>query len=123
MYDLYSPFDIEQHTQNFVDYLEVVVFPDGHIEYAVPSHQEKLIAVCMKELGLTRDELNKRCPKEYYFDFMTWLCNVSHCVSVWNEYIVTSDIVPLTIEQRKTLQELIKCGLLRLSTGGVYGTL
>ena len=123
MYDLYSPFDIEQHKQNFVDYLEVVVFPDGHIEYAVPSHQEKLIAVCMKELGLTRDELNKRCPKEYYCDFMTWLCNVSHCVSVWNEYIVTSDTVPLTIEQRKALQELIKSGLLRLSTGGVYGTL
>lgn len=123
MYNLYSPFDIEQHKQNFVDYLEVVVFPDGHIEYAVPSHQEKLIAVCMEELGITRDELNKRCPKEYYFDFMTWLCNVSHCVSVWNEYIITSDTVPLTIEQREALQELIKCGLLRLSTGGIYGTL
>lgn len=114
MYDLYSPFDIEQHKQNFVDYLEVVVFPDGHIEYAVPSHQEKLIAVCMKELGLTRDELNKRCPKEYYFDFMTWLCNVSHCVSVWNEYVVTSDTVPLTTEQRKTIYKLINAGLLKL---------
>jgi len=115
MYDLYSPFDIEQHKKNFVNYLEVVIFPDGHIEYAIPSHQEKLIAVCMEDLGITREELNKRCPKEYYFDFMTWLCNVSHCVSVWNEYIVKSDTVPLTQEQRNTIYDLENEGLLRLN--------
>lgn len=115
MYDLHSPFDIEQHKKTFINYLEVVIFPDGHIEYATPSHQEKLIAICMDELGITREELNKRCPKEYYFDFMTWLCNVSHCVSVWNEYIVKSDTVPLTQEQRNTIYDLENEGLLRLN--------
>lgn len=113
-YDLHSSFDIELHKQNFVDYLEVVIFPDGHIEYAIPSHQEKLIAVCMKELGISRDELTNRCPKEYYFDFLTWLCNVSHCVSVWSGCIVKSDTVPLTKEQRDTIRLLQKEDLLRL---------
>lgn len=112
MYDLHCPFDIEQHKKHYINYLEVVIFPDGHIEYAVPSHQEKLIAVCMKELRLTRDALNKRCPKDYYFNFLVWLCNVSHCVSVWDRYIVTSDTVPLTKEQKDTIELLKKEGLL-----------
>lgn len=114
MYDLNSPFDIEKHKQTFINYLEVIVFPDGHIEYAVPSHQEKLIAVCQDLLGVSRYELNNRCPKEYYFDFLTWLCNVSHCVSVWNTYIVCSDTVPLTDEQRTAISDLQSAGLLTI---------
>ena len=39
MYDLNSKFDIEQHKKKYINYLEVIIFPDGHIEYAVPSHQ------------------------------------------------------------------------------------
>ena len=34
MYDLYSKFDIEQHKKHYINYLEVILFPDGHIEYA-----------------------------------------------------------------------------------------
>ena len=45
MYDLHSPFDLQKHMETYINYLEVVIFPDGHIEYAVPSHQEKLIRV------------------------------------------------------------------------------
>lgn len=114
MYDLHCPFDIEQHKKHYFNYLEVVIFPDGHIEYATPSHQEKLITICMEELGISRQELMDRCPKEYYFDFMVWLCNVSHCVSVWDRYIVKSDTVPLTKEQRATIEILKKEGLLHL---------
>lgn len=115
MYDLHSAFNIEQHKKHYVNYLEVVIFPDGHIEYAVPSHQEKLIAVCMQTLDVSRQALMDRCPKEYYFDFLVWLCNVSHCVSVWDHYIVTSDTVPLTVAQRQSILELQAAGLLKLS--------
>lgn len=114
MYDLNSKFDIQQHKEHFTHYLEIVIFPDGHIEYAVPSHQEKLIAVGMKELGITRQALIDRCPKDYYFDFLTWLCNVSHCVSVWEHQIVVSDTVPLTMAQRDTIKLLQDEGLLFL---------
>lgn len=113
-YDLHSEFDIEKHKQTFINYLEVVIFPDGHIEYAVPSHQEKLIEVCQNILDISRDELAKRCPPEYYFDFIVWLCNVSHCVSVWDTYIVCSDTVPLTDKQRRTIQQLQEADLLHI---------
>lgn len=88
MYGVYSKFDIQKHKETFINYLEVVVFPDGHIEYAVPSHQELLIAICCKTLKVTRDQLNKLCPKEYYFDFTQWLCNESKCISVWNNWLI-----------------------------------
>ena len=44
-YDIYCAFDLEQHKQTYVQYLEVVILEDGTVEYAVPSHQEKLIAL------------------------------------------------------------------------------
>lgn len=112
-YDLNSKFDIEQHKKKYVNYLEVIIFPDGHIEYAVPSHQEKLIAVCREKLRISRDELNGRCPEEYYCDFITWLCNISECVSVWNDFIIKPDNASLTRAQIDTLELLKEHGLYR----------
>lgn len=108
MYDLHSIFDIDEHAKHFIHYLEVIIFPDGHVEYAVPSHQEKLISICCSNLNITRDELNKRCPQEYYFDFLRWLCKVSKCVSVWETMI---QFYTLTDEQYYTLQLLKDRGL------------
>lgn len=106
MYNLESAFDIEQHKKHYVNYLEVIIFPDGHVEYAVPSHQEKLIAICREKLHISRDELNNKCPTEYYGDFLVWLCNISECVSVWDNFIQRSDCIPLTNAQYKTLKLL-----------------
>ena len=80
------PFDIETHKMTFINYLEVVISEDGTVMYAVPSHQEKLISLACQKLNVTREELNELCPKEYYFDFMTWLCKISGCVALWNSY-------------------------------------
>ena len=44
-YDIYCAFDLEKHKQTYVQYLEVVILEDGTVEYAVPSHQEKLIEI------------------------------------------------------------------------------
>lgn len=115
MYDLHSPFDIEQHKQHYVNYLEVVIFPDGHIEYAVPSHQEKLIAICMEQLGISRYELERMCPAEYYGDFQTWLCMISGCISVWDRFILKSDKIPLTDEQKDSIKRLEDAELLHLN--------
>lgn len=105
-YDLHSKFDINKHKTHYVNYLEIIIFPDGHIEYAIPSHQEKLIAICCDLLGLTRDGLTKLCPKEYYFDFIQWLCNLSGCVSVWNHGYISKEHTGPNEEQLKALQEL-----------------
>lgn len=111
MYDLYSKFDIEQHKQHYVHYLEVVMFPDGTVEYAVPSHQEKLIAICCDQLHVSRSELSEMCPEDYYFDFVTWLCNMSGCVSIWSGAITKPDNQPLTNAQWEMLHKLQDEGL------------
>ena len=83
-YDIYCAFDLEKHKQTYVQYLEVVILEDGTVEYAVPSHQETLIALACQKRGVTRQELNDLCPREYYYDFLTWLCMQANAVAVWN---------------------------------------
>jgi hypothetical protein len=85
---LNSPFDIKIHKETFINYLEVIILENGTVVYAVPSHQGKLIKIACDRLQITREELNDLCPKEYYFDFMNWLCKISNCVSLWNETMI-----------------------------------
>ena len=85
---LHGKFDIETHKEAFVNYLEVIIREDGTVEYAVPSHQEKLIKIATKKLGVTRTQLLDMCPKEHLIDFIDWLCLRTNCVSVWNDFYI-----------------------------------
>lgn len=108
-YDVYSKFDLEKHKQRFENYFEVIIEEDGMIHYAVPSHQEFLINyICNKGL-ITRDQLNRICPKRYYMDFMRWLCMVSGCIAVYDSLYLAGD--KLTYEQRLTLKILQESGV------------
>ena len=108
MYNLYSKFDIEKHKETYINYLEVIILPDGTIEYAVPSHQEKLIKIAMSKLKLTREELFELCPDEYCIP-MEWLTKITGCVSVWNEFVggEPNEIQKEVIEQLR-LEGLLK---------------
>jgi len=108
-----APFDVATHKKTFINYLEIVILEDGTVEYAVPSHQEKLIALSCKKLNVTRDELNDLCPPEYYFDFMNWLCMISKAVALWNEYMIGEP----NAQQLQTIQQLVEEKLYR----GVVG--
>ena len=83
---LNSPFSFERHKRTFQNYFEVVILEDGTIEYAVPSHQEKLIALACERLHCTRDELSERCPYEYYCDYNVWLAMQAHAICVWDAF-------------------------------------
>ena len=85
---LHGPFDPEIHKQAFVNYLEIIIRKDGTVEYAVPSHQEKLISVAMSDTGKSRREIFDMCPPEYYFDVIKWLCSLTGCLAVWNSCFV-----------------------------------
>lgn len=75
---LHSPFDIKVHKQTFINYLEVVISPEGVVEYAVPSHVEKLLQIFMSKYSFTDREkpmiifgrniaqilILKACPKK-----------------------------------------------------------
>lgn len=110
-YTLESKFDIEQHKKNFIHYLEVIILPNGTIEYAVPSHQEKLIQIACKTHNMTREEVGQQCPKNMYGDFLRWLCQFTGCVSVWEHFIVQGN--RLTETQKDSLVELRRAGLYR----------
>ncbi|WP_281790501.1 hypothetical protein [Faecalibaculum rodentium] len=110
-YSVHSDFDIRKHKKHFTDYLEVIIHPDGSIHYAVPSHQEYMIRFICKRDGITRAQLEARCPREYYFDFMTWLCKESGCVSVWSDMI---QAVSFTRAQVKALDQLREANVLHL---------
>ena len=83
-YSIYSEFDAEKHKKKYVNYLEVLILEDGKVVYAVPSHQEKAIAIACERHGISREKLIASCPAELYFDYMTWLLEMANAVAVWN---------------------------------------
>ena len=90
---LNGEFSIQRHKETFVNYLEVVIDPEGTVEYAVPSHQEKLIQTVMLKEDKTRDQVLEDCPREMWFDFIRWLCDVSGYIAVWNDHIALQGYV------------------------------
>lgn len=86
-YNVYSEFDIQQHKQTYVNYLEVIILPTGKIVYAVPSHQEKLIEIACQKHNCSREILLTKCPPSMYGDFMTWFEKETGCVAVWTNFI------------------------------------
>ena len=104
---LHRPFNISTHKETFKNYLEVSIDADGVVHYAVPSHQEFLIAHLVATKYGTRQQLNDAVPREYWFDMMTWLTQESQMVSVWNDHYLGQ----LNDVQRITLQRLKDEGL------------
>lgn len=107
-YSIYSPFDINRHKQTYTDYLEIIIDEDGKIEYAVPSHNEKLSSIACKKLKITKTQLYDMCPEAYYFDYMRWLVMTTHCCAVWNTFAICHEP---TRAQITTLRQLKMGGL------------
>lgn len=107
-YDIYSQFDLEKHKQTYTDYMEVLIGEDGTIMYAVPSHQEKGVKLACARLNVSREQLDALCPREYWGDYMPWLCMIAKVVFVWNDYCVA---VNPTIMQIGALRRLKMAGV------------
>lgn len=109
-YSLHSEFDIQKHKATFTGYLEVIIDENGTVMYAVPSHQEKAIALAEEKLGKTRQEISDMCPREFYFDYLNWLLSLTGSIAVWNESVSASEI---TAKQVAVLRKLKLNGLYR----------
>lgn len=97
-------FDYKTHRENFTNYLEVIIFKDGHIEYAVPSHQMKLVDIYCKENNITRNELYAIIPiTEAPNDWITYNLGL---IQVWYNFIRRP--IDITKEQEETLKRLVK---------------
>lgn len=103
-YDLSCRFNIEKHAEKFICYLEVIIYPNGEVVYAVPFHQKKLENMLIEKVGLS--EFSKLIEsKEAYYDYLVFLCTQTGCCSVWNDFYKCGK-QGLTQEQRDTLQKL-----------------
>ena len=91
---------IEFHNTHHINYCEVIIHPNGDIEYCIPSHQETLLRMC----NISKEEFRKRifsCD-----EIMIELCNESGCVAVWYDLYVNPN--NMTTEQFDSLTLLQK---------------
>lgn len=111
-YNLYSKFDIQKHKENYINYLEALILESGEVEYAVPSHQEKAVALACKKLNKTKKEIEDMCPRSYYCNYLYWLIGLTGSVSVWGN-CAEHFIIYETINKNQilTLKRLKRHGL------------
>lgn len=106
------PFSVERHkAAPYHITLEVMIAPDGTIEYAIPSHQEYLIQKTMERYQWSRQKLMDACPPEYYFNFLEWLVQESGgYLPVWEQCTLNW---PVTKKQAAALRKLKMAGLFK----------
>lgn len=114
-YGVHSEFDLQKHKENFVNYLEVIIHPDGTVHYAVPSHQLYLQKYGANLKGMTEKEFEDSVPPNYYCDYLNWLLTQTGCVSVWSIGYACDETL-MTEAQKVTLRTLIDEGLTKNET-------
>lgn len=81
---LHSPFDVRTHKATFINYLELIVRPDGTPEYATPSHMMKLAEI----YGKSMDDIYEEYYQEQLGqDGIDYLCAKTGCIAVWNNRV------------------------------------
>ena len=90
---------------NHICYCEAVIYPDGDVEYCIPSHQEKLIEIS----GKSKEELMKEIPN--IASIYEWLADKYNIAVLWYDYIVLPR--NYSEQQIKSIQKLMKASILR----------
>lgn len=101
---LHSAFDIDTHMKTFSYYCEVIIHPDGKIEYAVPSHERKLIAIYAKKHNISMEEAMDIC-REKKTDYIDYLMHDTGCMFVYYAHLY--NCTNMTKAQHKALSMLI----------------
>ena len=109
-YNLYSDFDLDKHIKAYPCYTEVIIHYNGKVEYAVPSHQEKLIKLGMQKYKCSREEFIEKCPREMWGDYLTWLMNETKCICVWYDGYMGRNLSKF---QKAKLQKFIDKGAMK----------
>lgn len=103
---------IVKHNAEYKNYCEAVIFPNGDIDYARPSHQHRLM-MCY---GLTEEDIWNQTPK--YRELTDsipleagptqWMVEDTGVASVWYNIALLS--IDYTEAQVKSIKKLIKEG-------------
>lgn len=100
---------IEQHP--YINYCEAVIFPNGDIEYATPSHIYKLVSIT----GKTQEEINNEMPMKAVP--LEYLVEYTKCISVWYNSFIYNDITDV---QKVSLQLLVDHDIIANGIIGEY---
>lgn len=98
---------IEQH--NYISYCEAIIFPNGEVIDARPSHTEALIKQVMCDYSLCRKELAKMIPDNA--SPLHWMIDKFNYGCIWYDSAIVS--VSCTEAILNTIQELINADVLR----------
>lgn len=114
---LHGAFDAELHKRTFIDYLEVVISPEGIVEYAIPSHSEKLLQVYMQKYSIDRETAlyNLSLSGVGYIESLS---AATGYISVWSESYITG--CKPTQQQLNKLKTLKIQGLYRGRIDDIY---
>lgn len=82
---------------NHINYCEAIIYVDGDITWAVPSHVNAL----SKIIGLSQEELNSKIPITE--SPIHWLIEKTGCISIWYDSWIYYEI---NEAQRHTLKKL-----------------
>lgn len=101
--------NIDSFIQNHVhdSYCEAILFDDGTISYAIPSHNEMLIRIALERDNITRNELDKAMPIEA--SPVHWLTEYLNCSSLWFNSCISCNLTDL---QKESLIKLQKVGVI-----------
>lgn len=89
---------IAQHKHK--NYCEIIISPDGDIEYAIPSHLYKLITLSKE----SKDKLDKMMPNRAAP--LNWLCeHTKYAVCWYNYFILPKDYTNIQVSIIKTLSD------------------
>lgn len=118
---LHSKFDFDTHNSTFINYCEVVILEDGTIEYAVPSHEQKLIKVFCDKFNMPYDVFIQKMSRDevnsYYFEICSYLAK---CMLV-DTYGCRFAFIP-NKKQDNALRELVRHGCLNECVLTTYDT-
>lgn len=91
-------------------YCEIVIKPDGTIEYAEPAHLYKMIRLS----GYSKEDLNLKIPTNA--SPIHWMCEFTGTGCIWyNTFIMPNGI---TIEQINTMEGLAEAGKIHHDSSG-----
>jgi hypothetical protein len=103
---------IKEHKKQYVNYCEAIIHPNGDMEYAIPSHQHKLM-MCY---GIDQNDIWNQTPKYMKLldsipidsSMVHWMVEDLNVVSVWYDIL----ILPLyyTSSQITSIKKLMKEG-------------
>lgn len=89
---------IRQHTDE--KYCEAILYPDGDIAYALPSHEQKLL----EEAGLSVMDAQQQMPENA--EPIVWLMSKTGCCMIAYEHYAYPKSI--TRAQRNSLKRLIE---------------